>query len=109
RYGTTHAVAISVMLPQVVRWNSEVVGDRYAELLRAANLPDNGDAGDLLAGRLEELARLGVLPRTLKSINVPREDLHILSENATKEWTGTFNPRPLDASAAHALYEKAYE
>jgi alcohol dehydrogenase class IV len=39
---------------------------------------------------------------------VPREDLSILSENATKEWTGTFNPRPLDARAALALYEKAY-
>ena len=33
RYGTTHAVAIGVMLPQVVRWNAEVVGERYAEFL----------------------------------------------------------------------------
>jgi alcohol dehydrogenase len=107
RYGTTHAVAIGVMLPQVVRWNSEVVGDRYADLLRAASLSDD-DAGSRLAKRLEELAHLGGLPRTLQSINVPREDLPILSENATKEWTGTFNPRPLDASAALALYEKAY-
>ena len=32
RYGTTHGVAIAVMLPHVVRWNAEVVGDRYAEL-----------------------------------------------------------------------------
>jgi len=35
RYGTTHGVAIAVMLPHVVRWNAEVVGDRYAELLVA--------------------------------------------------------------------------
>jgi alcohol dehydrogenase len=108
RYGTTHAVAIGVMLPQVVRWNSEVVGDRYADLLRAAGLSDHGDAGERLATRLEELAQAGGLPRTLQSINVPREDLPLLSENATKEWTGTFNPRPLDASAALALYERAY-
>ena len=33
RYGTTHGIAIAVMLPHVVRWNAEVVGDRYAELL----------------------------------------------------------------------------
>ena len=108
RYGTTHAVAIGVMLPQVVRWNSEVVGDRYADLLRAAGLADQGNPGERLAERLEELARIGGLRRTLQSINVPREDLPLLSENATKEWTGTFNPRPLDAGAALALYERAY-
>jgi alcohol dehydrogenase len=108
-YGTTHAVAIGVMLPQVVRWNAEVVGDRYADLLQAAGRSGAAeDAGARLADLLEELARIGGLPRTLQSINVPREDLPILSENATREWTGTFNPRPLDASAALALYEKAY-
>ena len=32
RYGTTHGVAISLLLPHVVRWNSRVVADRYAEL-----------------------------------------------------------------------------
>ena len=26
RYGTTHGVAIAVMLPHVVRWNDEAVG-----------------------------------------------------------------------------------
>jgi alcohol dehydrogenase len=108
RYGTTHAIAIGVMLPQVVRWNSEVVGDRYADLLHAADLPEHGDPGARLAKRLEDLALAGGLPRTLQSINVPKEDLPILSENATKEWTGTFNPRPLDAAAALALYQRAY-
>ena len=108
RYGTTHAVAISVMLPQVVRWNAEVVADRYAELLRVSGRDVRGDAGNLLASRLEDLARAGGLPGALRGLNIPRGDLPILAENATKEWTGTFNPRPLDAPAALALYEKAY-
>jgi alcohol dehydrogenase len=108
RYGTTHAVAIGVMLPQVVRWNAEVVGERYAELLRVSGRNAGGDAGSELAARLEALARAGNLPGSLRSINVPREDLPILAENATKEWTGMFNPRPLDAAAALALYERAY-
>jgi len=108
RYGTTHAVAISVMLPQVVRWNAAVVGERYAELLRVAGRAVTDDAGNQLAARLEELARAGGLPATLQSLKIPREDLPTLAENATKEWTGTFNPRPLDASSALALYEAAY-
>ncbi len=32
RYGTAHGVAISLLLPHVVRWNSRVAADRYAEL-----------------------------------------------------------------------------
>jgi alcohol dehydrogenase len=108
RYGTTHAVAISVMLPRVVRWNAEVVEDRYAELLRVSGKHVTGNAGNQLALRLEELARAGGLPGSLESLNIPREDLPVLAESATKEWTGTFNPRPLDASAALALYEEAY-
>jgi alcohol dehydrogenase len=107
RYGTTHAVAISIMLPQVVRWNSEEVGERYAQLLAVAGKPDL-QPGECLAKRLEQLAAAGGLPNTLSGINVPRSDLPILAENATKEWTGTFNPRPLDAAAALALYERAY-
>jgi alcohol dehydrogenase len=108
RYGTTHAVAISVMLPQVVRWNAEVVGERYAELLRVSGRQAGSDAGAELAARLEQLARAGGLPSRLQGLQIPREDLPILAENATKEWTGTFNPRPLDAAAALKLYEGAY-
>jgi alcohol dehydrogenase len=112
RYGTAHAVAIAVMLPHVVRWNSEVAGARYAELLRmsgrAGNEEVNGSAGNVLAGRLEELARAGELPSRLRDIAAERSDIPLLAEAATREWTGTFNPRPFDATAALALYERAY-
>lgn len=108
RYGTMHAVAIGIMLPHVVRWNGDVVGDRYAELLLVAGKNGGDDAGARLAARLEQLARAGGLPSTLQSQDIPREDLKILAENSTKEWTGTFNPRLLDADAALSLYERAY-
>ena len=32
-HGTTHGVAIAIMLPHVVRWNADHVGDRYRHLL----------------------------------------------------------------------------
>src|SRR5688572_1061822 len=35
QHGMTHGVAIGVMLPHVVRWNAEHVGERYRELLWA--------------------------------------------------------------------------
>jgi alcohol dehydrogenase len=97
KYGTTHGVAIAVMLPHVVRWNAEVVRDRYAELL---------PGGDL-AARLDALARAASLPRSLAEIGVLRQDLAALSADAATQWTGTFNPRPFDSAAALALYERA--
>ena len=106
-YGTTHGVAIAMMLPHVVRWNAEVVGDRYAELLRVSGCPD-GNPGESLARRLEELAHAGGLPTRLRDADVRHEDLESLSVAAGKQWTGTFNPRALDAAAALALYERAF-
>ncbi len=107
RYGTTHGVAIAIMLPHVVRWNAEVVGDRYADLLRASGR-DEGSPGIRLADRLEQLARAGGLPATLRDAGVERGDLAALAADAATQWTGTFNPRPFDAAAALALYERAY-
>ena len=31
-----------------------------------------------------------------------------LAEEAAKQWTGTFNPRPFDAAGALELYQLAY-
>jgi len=98
RYGTTHAVAIGLMLPHVVRWNAEVVADRYRELAPEGELAD----------RLEELRRAGGLPERLRDLGISVEALEQLAGDATREWTGTFNPRPLDAATALALYRAAF-
>jgi alcohol dehydrogenase len=107
-YGTTHGVAISVMLPHVVRWNAAVAGDRYTELLRASGDEADGDAGERLAARLEALARAGGLPARLRDVGVSYDSLDLLATDASTQWTGTFNPRPFDATAARALYERAF-
>jgi alcohol dehydrogenase len=107
RFGTTHGVAIAVMLPHVVRWNAEVVGDRYASLLRASGRGGPGRPGEALAGRLDALARAGGLPRSLRDLGAARDAIAPLAAEAAKQWTGTFNPRPFDAAAALALYERA--
>jgi alcohol dehydrogenase len=108
RYGTTHGIAIAVMLPHVVRWNATTVGDRYAELLAVSGQPSAGAAGPRLAARLEDLARAAGLPATLGDLGAERADLPALAADAATQWTGTFNPRPFDAAAAQKLYEAAF-
>ncbi|MBM3811494.1 MAG: iron-containing alcohol dehydrogenase [Acidimicrobiia bacterium] len=91
--GITHGVAIALMLAHVVRWNG---AERYAEL--EADLP----------ARLDTLARRAGLPRTLREAGVVETLLPKLAEDASKQWTGRFNPRPLDAAAALEIYRCAY-
>src|SRR5260370_2277359 len=93
RYGTTHGVAIAALLAHVVRWNSTA---RYADL------------SPKLAVRLEKLAEAGELSTRLSAIGVPQADLESLAERAAGQWTGRFNPRPLDAAAALEIYQCAY-
>ena len=107
-YGTPHGEAIAVMLPHVVRWNAAVVGDRYAELLRIAGPSTGNDPGEMLARRLEQLARTGKLPQALRTMGVPPTDLAMLAEAAAKQWTGTFNPRAWTAAGALEVYQWAY-
>ena len=108
RYGTTHGVAIAVMLPHVVRWNADVVSARYGELVGVAGWNGAGEPGSYLAERLRELAAAGDLPTRLRDVNVIAADLPALADAAATQWTGTFNPRPFDAKAALELYERAY-
>jgi alcohol dehydrogenase len=109
RYGTVHGLAIAVMLPHVVRWNTPCVGKRYDDLMRTSVTRAQADQDrSPLADRLEELARAGGLPRTLRELGVRDNDLPALAADAATQWTGTFNPRPLDEAAARMLYELAW-
>jgi alcohol dehydrogenase len=103
-FGTAHGVAIAVMLPQVVRWNSAAVADDYKKLLPIHN---GSDPGEHLARRLEELRRAGGLPESLRAIDVERRDLPMLAEEAAKQWTGGFNPRVWNIEGALEVYSLA--
>ena len=63
RYGTTHGVAVGLMLPHVVRWNAEVAGDLYRDLVLAAKWDDaetNAEsAPSQLADGFTELSEAG--------------------------------------------------
>ncbi|HKX33360.1 MAG TPA: iron-containing alcohol dehydrogenase [Blastocatellia bacterium] len=107
-FGTPHGVAISVMLPHVVRWNGSVAGQRYRELAQVSGLSLNGsDGSQVLAQRLEQLVRAGGLPTSLGAIDVASDDLPPLAEEASKQWTGGFNPREWSLEGALEVYKNA--
>jgi alcohol dehydrogenase len=107
RHDTPHGIAISLLLPHVVRWNAAAAREGYAEMAAIAGLQPQGDAAGALAARLEELAVRGGLPRRLRSVGVHEGDLLALAADAAEQWTGRYNPRPFDAAGAQELYRAA--
>ena len=99
RYGITHGVAVGVMLPAVIRFNGETDGARYEGF---------GLTPGALADRIERFMRAANLPLRLRELRVEAERLPELASDAAREWTGTFNPRPVRETDFLALYEETY-
>ncbi|MXZ00906.1 iron-containing alcohol dehydrogenase [Candidatus Poribacteria bacterium] len=102
RYGVIHGVAVALMLPHVIRFNSTVARDAYHELY-----PD-GDVAD----RITKLKQIGNLPNRLRDYPVQytigTTELLTVAKEAATQWTAQFNPRPLNISDFIKLYEHVY-
>ncbi len=108
-YGITHGLAIGIMLPHVIRFNSEAVGELYGDLVEEAGL-NNGTrelAGAILAERISQLMQLAALPTRLKACGVSGGILPVLAEEAGQQWTARFNPRPVADADILKLFEEA--
>lgn len=111
RYGTAHGAAIAMLLPSVVRWNETAAGHDYVWLhgwSTVAGRNNHATPTEELARRLEELAEAGGLRSNLRAIGIDETELPELASEAAAQWTGTFNPRPLDKQGAIEIYQWAY-
>ena len=102
RYGITHGVAVALMLPDVIRFNSTVTEELYRELYPDRNLAD----------RIAALKQISNLPNRLRDCPVQcpiaQTDILTLAKEAAAQWTAQFNPRPLDIDDFVKLYEQVY-
>jgi alcohol dehydrogenase len=110
-YDIVHGEAIALMLPHVIRHNGRVVGSWYGELIdgyeEIAGPVDSANPADTLAAFVERLAREAGLTGTLSEHGVPSSELPVLAAAAAEQWTGTFNPVPMNSSDFQKLYEAA--
>jgi alcohol dehydrogenase len=103
-----HGQAVGLMLPHVVRFNSEACGTGYAELLGDIGIAAApAIAGARLADWLTDLLRASRLQTTLAACGIPAPDVSALAMLAAEQWTAGFNPRTVAAADLAALYEAA--
>jgi len=105
-FDIAHGHAVGLMLPHVVRFNAGQAEARTTYEQLAAALADNGVAG--LAARLEKFLKLAGLSASLAECGVHREAIPMLTEEADKQYTAGFNPRPIKGKDFETLYEAAF-
>jgi alcohol dehydrogenase len=93
-----HGVAVGLMLPHVVRFNSRDGHAPYADLIKDS---------EQLAQRIDAMLNAGGLPRTLRAAEVPEERLPELAKMAAEQWTAKFNPRPVGEAELLLIYRMA--
>ena len=104
RHGVVHGHAVSRMLPSVMRFNSTVPAAattyaRFETVLREAStttLP------------LIDWVTAMVAQSSLPPLDSGPMDFALLADDATRQWTGKFNPRALQAPDFVSLYERAF-
>lgn len=100
RYGIIHGVAVGVMLPHVIRFNSGSGENPYGDL----------DADpQRLALRVERIQMAVHVPRRLRDLGVELADLPELGAMAATQWTAGFNPRPVSSDDLLSIYRAAFE
>jgi alcohol dehydrogenase len=97
-YGIMHGHAVGMMLPHVVRFNSEDGQRPYGDL--------GMDCEALIAGLGRFLAAAEIPPR-LREHGVRESSLDEMAEEASRQWTATFNPRTVGVAELRALYQSA--
>jgi alcohol dehydrogenase class IV len=96
---------LAILLPEVVKWNTRVVADRYAELSAAGGEARRPEA---LIARLEGFVTAGGFPERLAQAGIPERDLPSLAERAAAEPSASANPRKFDVAGALELYAATY-
>jgi alcohol dehydrogenase len=98
KYGLPHGAAVGVMLPAVIRFNTETENP-YSDLAAS---------GEELARRVEEMLGAAGLSRRLSDAGVVEGTLAELAAMAAKQWTAGFNPRKAGEAELLKIYESAF-
>lgn len=107
RHDITHGQAVGLMLPAVIRMNGIQHPRWYADLLSELEVVNDIQAApERLAQVIESFLDTAGLARSFEQLRIPSEQIPDFTEEALLQWTGTFNPVPLDRERVRSLYRE---
>lgn len=112
QFGIAHGHAVGIMLPHVIRFNSEEKNTRqiYGEMAMGAGLSTAGDeaASAELINWLQQILRRAELPASLSQCELEPSSIPGLAKEASEQWTATFNPRDVTEFDFREIYQNAF-
>ncbi len=113
-FGTVHGRAVGLLLPNVIRWNTPAVAELYRDLAISAGWVESSatpeEASCELANKFTGMLRQAEMPTLLSELASDAdlaENMQTLAAEAAQQWTGTFNPRKMEASDFQQVYENS--
>ncbi|MCS6777113.1 MAG: iron-containing alcohol dehydrogenase [Chloroherpetonaceae bacterium] len=113
RYHLVHGHAVGLMLPHVVRFNAQQPEIRalYHDLLcvagKAERSADPAQSVSTLVAELNAMLSLAGMRVSLREYGVDDASIAMLAQEAARQWTAQFNPRPIFPEDFIALYRAA--
>lgn len=109
-----HGIANAVMLPYVLEYNYQGDTDKFSQVTMAMDGGGDGyssrDKAELAAKAVFDLAGDIGIPHTLSELNIPKDSIPKMAEEAMKvERPIMNNPRPMTAKIAEDIYRKAFQ
>ena len=98
-----HGTLNAVILPTILDFNRDHVGDKYARLNAAMGTSADSDPADFIRNLNAELG----LPANLSEMGVQTDAIPALAAHAAKDVCTFTNPRPCSAAEYEELFEKA--
>ena len=98
-----HGTLNAVILPTILDFNRDHVGDKYARLNAAMGISADSDPADFIRNLNAELG----LPANLSEMGVQTDAIPALAAHAAKDVCTFTNPRPCSAAEYEELFEKA--
>ena len=106
-----HGVVNAVLLPHVIRFNAQVLPERFVPLAAAGGIRTEGvparEVALLLAERVRELADEVGVPKGLAALGVTETALPQMARTTLRDACMTTNPREADARDIEALFRAA--
>jgi alcohol dehydrogenase len=106
-FNVVHGHAVALMLPHVMRFNSADPAATAIYTRYSAILAELGVSSQALIDWVSTLVTRSAVPPV--ALNGAAPDFAALAQDAAKQWTGQFNPRPLQPADYVALYRNAFE
>lgn len=108
-YNIPHGVACASLLPTVMKYNKNFIGDKYRDIAKALGIHDAETMSieavrDAACEAIDQLSKDVGIPATISELGVKAEDIPAIAQDALKDVCTPGNPRDTSIEEIVSIY-----